>query len=102
MKVFATQFLEKMSSDQVGTNEIWNWAPTGENAEKIFASGANTSSQTSTYAAEKDSRSDSDRPNEGMFVAQGSLAKYFEGGIDTLSDAAFCCGNRFHSPGSGA
>ena len=61
--------LEKMSSDQVGKDTIWNWTPTGENAEKIFASGANTSSQTSTYAAEKDSRSDSDRPNEGMFVA---------------------------------
>lgn len=69
MKVFATQFLEKMSSDRVESEETWTWTPSGESAEKIFASGANTSSQTSTYAAEKDNRSDSDRPNEGMFVA---------------------------------
>lgn len=69
MKVFASQFLETMSSDRVGADETWSWSPAGENAEKVFASGANTSSQTSTYASEKDDRSDSDRPNEGMFVA---------------------------------
>ena len=69
MRVFATQFLEKMSSDCVGEGETWNWTPAGENAEKIFASGANTATRSSTYAAEKDDRADTDKPNEGMFVA---------------------------------
>lgn len=69
MKVFATDFLESMSSEKVvGSNE-WNWRPENSEVEEIYASGANTSSNESTYAAEKDNRSDSDRPNEGMHVA---------------------------------
>lgn len=68
MKVFASMYLEGFSSDEVG-NCKWSWKPKGEKAEKIYASGANTSSRNSTYAAEKDDRADSDRPNEGMYIA---------------------------------
>lgn len=68
MKVFASKYLEPMSNNVVADNQ-WSWTPEGENAKEIYASGANTLSRTSTYAAEKDNRSDSDRPNEGMLVA---------------------------------
>lgn len=68
MKVFATKFLEPMSNNTV-SDEKWTWTPEGENAQQVYASGASTSSRESTYAAEKDNRSDSDRPNEGMYVA---------------------------------
>jgi len=68
MKVFATKYLEPMTSNSV-VDQKWTWTPAGENAMQIYASGASTSSRESTYAAEKDNRSDSDRPNEGMFVA---------------------------------
>ncbi len=69
MKVFASSYLEKFSSDKVEKGQKWSWTPEGGEATDIYASGANTSSNQSTYAAEKDNRSDSDRPNEGMFVA---------------------------------
>lgn len=69
MRVFATKYLEKMSSDKINDKDNWTWKPVNEAATDIFASGANTSTTTSTYAAEKDNRSDTDRPNEGMFVA---------------------------------
>jgi hypothetical protein len=70
MKVFASSYLEKFSSDKVSNEKDWKWSPEGgEKAKEIYASGANTSSNQSTYAAEKDDRSDSDRPNEGLFVA---------------------------------
>jgi hypothetical protein len=69
MKVFATNYLEKMSSDSVEKGQVWTWKPEGGEADQIYASGANTRTNQSTYAAERDNRSDSDRPNEGMFVA---------------------------------
>ncbi len=69
MKVFATKYLEHMSDDSISSDEEWTWTPEGENATNIYASGANTRTKTSTYAAEKDDRSDTDRPNEGMLVA---------------------------------
>ena len=69
MKVFASNYLESFSSDQMDKDEKWNWTPEDEEIEKIYASGNNTSSNTSTYAAEKDNRSDKDRPNEGMLIA---------------------------------
>lgn len=69
MKVFASRYLEPMSSDSISKDEEWNWVPAGENAIEIYGSGASTSTNQSTYAAEKDNRSDSDRPNEGMYVA---------------------------------
>ena len=69
MKVFATNFLESMSSERVTDPKEWNWHPSNSEVEEIYACGANTSSNQSTYAAEKDNRSDSDRPNEGMKVA---------------------------------
>ena len=47
MKVFATAYLEEMSTDTV-TEKNWTWKPEGEEAEKIYGSGANTSSRTST------------------------------------------------------
>ncbi|MDM5101418.1 hypothetical protein [Aeromonas salmonicida] len=68
MKVFATKFLEVPSNDEIIQDE-WNWTPANPDAQKIYGSGASTSTQQSTYAAEKDDRSDSDRPNEGMLVA---------------------------------
>lgn len=69
MKVFASSYLEGFSSDKVDEEKEWNWTPEGKEANRIYASGANTTSRQSTYAQEKDDRSDSDRPNEGMFVA---------------------------------
>ena len=69
MKVFATSYLEGFSSDKVDEGKGWSWTPEGEEASKIYASGANTATKQSTYAAETDNRKDSDRPNEGMFVA---------------------------------
>lgn len=68
MKVFARQFLETPSNDTIDESQ-WKWAPSNPNAKKIYASGASTSTQQSTYAAERDDRSDSDRPNEGMLIA---------------------------------
>ena len=69
MSVFATRYLEGMSSERVGLDVEWNWHPSDSEVEKIYASGANTSSRESTYAAETDNRADRDRPNEGMLVA---------------------------------
>ena len=70
MKVFASTYLEKFSSDKIDNEKKWSWSPEGgKETKEIYASGANTSSTNSTYAAEKDNRSDSDRPNEGLFVA---------------------------------
>lgn len=68
MKVFAEKFLEAPSNDEIIV-ENWSWIPANPDAQKIYASGASTSTSQSTYAAEKDNRADSDRPNEGMLVA---------------------------------
>jgi len=65
MKVFASQFLEKVSNENVPNINEWTWKPYDENIIKIYASGGSTASNESTYAAEKDNRSDTDRPNEG-------------------------------------
>lgn len=69
MKVFASAYLEGISNDEVNEEQEWSWTPNGKEAHKIYASGANTSTRQSTYADERDDRSDSDRPNEGMYVA---------------------------------
>ncbi len=44
----------------------WAWKPENSEAQRIYGSGMSTKSRESTYAAEKDSREDSDRPNEGL------------------------------------
>lgn len=64
MKVFASNFLEKMS-DGVIEEQKWSWEPINDEVKAVYASGNTTSSQESTYAAEKDKRSDKDRPDEG-------------------------------------
>ncbi len=46
----------------------WSWEPANSEALQIYASGAPTSTQQTTYANARDNRSDSDRPNEGMAV----------------------------------
>ncbi|WP_238653549.1 hypothetical protein [Paenibacillus piscarius] len=69
MKVFATRYLEAPSKEEVLKQDDWSWEPDNKEAYHIYASGNSTSSRESTYAAEKDDRADSDRPNEGMFVA---------------------------------
>lgn len=69
MKVFSSRFLEVPSKEEVLSGKDWSWQPENKDAFHIYASGNSTSSRESTYAAEKDSRSDTDRPNEGMFVA---------------------------------
>lgn len=68
MNVFATKFLESPSESNL-KDTVWVWTPTNKQAQEIYASGASTSSRSSTYAAEKDDRSDNDRPNEGMLAA---------------------------------
>lgn len=69
MKVFATRYLEAPSKENKISLEDWKWEPVNKGAYDIYASGNSTSSNTSTYAAEKDNRSDSDRPNEGLYIA---------------------------------
>ena len=68
MKVFSQKFLETPSADTIGTDE-WSWEPVNSDVKEIYASGASTNTNQSTYAAEKDDRSDSDRPNEGLIFA---------------------------------
>lgn len=63
MKVFGERYLEEMKYlDNPPTSE-WDWEPV--DSHRIYASGANTNTQSSTYADDRDNRSDSDRPNEG-------------------------------------
>ena len=69
MKVFASRFLEEPSKDCTTGVDNWSWKPQNSEINKIYGSGANTQSRSSTYAAEKDNRDDDDRPNEGLFVA---------------------------------
>jgi len=68
MKVFAENFLESPSSDKIEASE-WIWDPANPDVKKIYGSGANTGTRQSTYVAEKDDRTDTDKPNEGMLVA---------------------------------
>lgn len=66
-KVFSSRFLEGMSSVSCAPSE-WIWEPANNKMFEVVASGAATSTRQSTYAAETDDRSDSDRPNEGLKV----------------------------------
>lgn len=68
MKVFTLKYLETPVSDKPESAD-WQWQPANEEFADIYASGAPTNTQQSTYAAESDNRSDSDRPNEGMLLA---------------------------------
>jgi len=68
MKVFAAKFLESPIQSNL-QDYLWAWTPTNKQAKEIYASGAATNTRQSTYAAEKDDRSDNDRPNEGMLAA---------------------------------
>jgi hypothetical protein len=65
MKVFGTNFLESVQENQVADPTNWSWMPHSTNIKEIYASGNKTTSRNSTYAAEKDNESDTDRPNEG-------------------------------------
>ena len=66
MKMFGERFLEPVFSDHAKDID-WRWTPANTDAKAVYASGGNTVSRESTYAAEKDDRSDDDRPNEGRF-----------------------------------
>jgi hypothetical protein len=69
MKVFSTRFLTPMVNVTKPASE-WSWTPANDSViDDIYASGAKTSTNISTYAAETDSNSDSDSPQEGMLVA---------------------------------
>lgn len=65
MNVFGKNYLESVQENQVKNNSNWNWKPFNPNMQEIYASGSKTATRQSTYAAEKDNESDSDRPNEG-------------------------------------
>ena len=65
MKVFASQFLEPISSEQVAPLEKWKWQPHNKDIAEIYASGAKTSTRASTFCQEKDINADTDRLNEG-------------------------------------
>ncbi len=69
MKVFATRFLEPMNGEDMLPLEGWSWQPANPDIERIYASGAKTSTRQSTYANERDNPTDTDRPNEGYLVA---------------------------------
>ena len=66
IKVFASDFLESMEQYST-TSDDWEWQPAND-VKDIYASGAPTSTQQSTYAGESDDRGDSDRPNEGLMA----------------------------------
>ena len=65
MKVFASNFLESLVSEQVEPVAKWNWRPENPDIKEIYASGSKTATKSSTYSSEKDNESDTDRPNEG-------------------------------------
>lgn len=65
MKVFTSNFLEPLVGETVESVDNWNWQPSNPNVKEIYASGSKTATRSSTYSAEKDNESDSDRPNEG-------------------------------------
>ncbi len=65
MKVFGLKFMEPMQADGTTPSSTWTWAPRGENARGIYASGNSTRSRESTYAAERDNRQDEDRRTKG-------------------------------------
>lgn len=65
MQVFSTSFLEPMMQESFVPIGQWKWEPANPNMKAIYASGAKTATQQSTYAAERDNESDTDRPNEG-------------------------------------
>ena len=67
MKVFAARYLEEPSKD-VAVKTPWTWIPENVSVIQIYASGAPTATQQSTYAAETDNRGDTDRPNEGLSI----------------------------------
>ena len=54
-----------MQSDVMDPAAVWKWEPKNPDLKHIYASGSKTATRQSTYAAEKDNESDSDRPNEG-------------------------------------
>lgn len=66
MSVFAAKFLEPPSAAPTLSVEDWAWSPYRKDIGELYASGAKTATRSSTYAAEKDDNSDSDRPNEGL------------------------------------
>ena len=65
MNVFGTNYLESVQENQITDITKWNWMPKNSDMKEIYASGSKTTSRSSTYAAEKDSNADTDRPNEG-------------------------------------
>lgn len=69
MKVFSSKYLESFNDSTANSPEKWTWEPYDASVPEIYATGNLTSSRESTYAGEKDNRSDHDRPNEGMLVA---------------------------------
>lgn len=66
MKVFASQFLETMDYDKEKIE--WSWKPANDAAYDIYASGAPTKTKSHTYADERDTMGDTDRPNEGLIA----------------------------------
>lgn len=68
MRTFAANYFEPMEPGKVNQSQDWNWTPAKPKSEieEIWASGAPTKTQQSTYASEKDERGDDDRPNEGL------------------------------------
>lgn len=65
MKVFASNFLESFKENVTKDIDKWNWDPSNKEIKDIYASGHPSKTRCSTYAAEKDSESDTGRPNEG-------------------------------------
>ena len=65
MEVFGKFFLEPVQENLVTNPSEWDWTPYNSDVKEIYASGNKTATRSSTYAAEKDNESDSDRPNEG-------------------------------------
>lgn len=65
MSVFSERFLEAPRAQIPVPLDQWSWKPHSTDLGEIYASGGKTTTRASTYASEKDSNEDTDRPNEG-------------------------------------
>lgn len=68
MKIFATRFLETASNDDL-SGEQWSWQPENPEIKNLVTSAAPTKSSISTYAADADSHTDSDQPQNSLLRA---------------------------------
>ena len=67
-KSILTGWLEEPTKTTTSKVANWTWSPLGdlEQVDDAWSCGRPTNTNSSTYEDERDSISDSDRPNEGV------------------------------------